>query len=114
MISSYHFGQITINKKLYNNDVIIISGKVIDNWWRQEGHKLQLDDVQKVLEEEKPDILVVGTGAYGIMKVDSAVKDYLRDNKIKLCVEPTKNAIQIYNKLYKKNEKVMGAFHLTC
>jgi len=60
MIDSYGFGHITINGKRYTNDVIVFSDRVKDNWWRKEGHQLQMEDIEAVVNE-KPEVLVVGS-----------------------------------------------------
>ena len=67
MIDSYGFGRITINGKRYTNDVIVFSDRVEDNWWRKQGHRLQVKDIETIIEE-KPKVLVVDTGYYGLLK----------------------------------------------
>lgn len=44
-ISEYEFGRIAVDDKTYTSDVIIAPGKVIDSWWRKEGHNLNIDDL---------------------------------------------------------------------
>jgi hypothetical protein len=36
MIESYSFGQILINGKKHNSDLIIFKDHIFDNWWRSE------------------------------------------------------------------------------
>lgn len=63
LIDSYEFGRIAVDGKNYTSDVIIFPDKVLDGWWRKNGHSLHLQDLKKVLEAEpKPEVLVVGTG----------------------------------------------------
>ncbi|RLI41160.1 hypothetical protein DRO69_11945, partial [Candidatus Bathyarchaeota archaeon] len=65
MIDSYDFGVIVIKGKRYTSDVIVLPEKVIDGWWRKEGHSLHMEDLKEVIEREpKPEVLVVGTGYY--------------------------------------------------
>jgi len=70
MIDSYDFGRIIINGKRYNSDLIVFSDKVRDGWWRKEGHRLDVEDLKDVLES-KPEVLVVGTGYSGLMRIPS-------------------------------------------
>lgn len=114
MIDAYHFGHIVIDKSSYDKDVIVFPDRVQANWWRKEGHNLQLEDINDALESTQPKSLVVGTGKYGIMQVSQEVEDYLRDHDIKLYAEPTDKATKIYNRLILTEDKVLGAFHLTC
>lgn len=112
MIESYDFGQITINRRRYSRDVIIFPNSVKDGWWRREGHRLSLEDLKEVFEAD-PEVLVIGTGYSGLMKVPQDVKDYVNSKNIELVVENTRQACQTYNRLC-KSRKVIAAFHLTC
>ncbi len=115
MIESYEFGAMVINGKKYTKDVIVFQEKVIDNWWRKEGHMLNVEDLREILEQKtKPETLVVGTGYYGIMKISHEVNDALKSQAIELIAQPTKEACQTFNKLSKSNKKIVGVFHLTC
>ena len=112
-IDSYRFGEVVINGVRYSRDVIVFWHKVKPNWWRIEGHALHLDDVQEVFEE-KPDVLVIGTGAYGIMKVKPEVEQYAKSKGIELIKAPTSEACKIYNKLIHEGKRAVAALHLTC
>ena len=112
MIESYSFGRIKVDGKSYANDLIIFPDRVQDHWWRKEGHKLSIDDLKDVWQAE-PEVLIVGTGYYGFMKVPSEVKDQLTARNVELLVENTKDAWQTYNRLASK-KRVVAAFHLTC
>jgi hypothetical protein len=112
MIESYGFGRITINGRRYSRDVIIFPDNVKDGWWRKEGHRLSLEDLKDVFEA-KPEVLVIGTGYSGLMKVPQEVKDYVKSKNIQLIVENTRKACQTYNRL-SRSRKVIAAFHLSC
>jgi hypothetical protein len=112
MIENYSFGQILINGKKYNSDLIIFKDYIYDKWWRKEGHNLYIEDIQEILNK-KPEIIIVGTGYYGLMKVTSELIKYLESIGIELIIKKTKDSCDEYNKLY-KNKKVIAALHLTC
>ncbi len=115
MIEFYGFGSIVINGKKYTSDVIVFPERVIDDWWRKEGHRIYVDDLKEILNcEPKPEMLVVGTGYYGIVKISPEVETILKSQKIELVTQPTKKACQTFNKLLKSSRRVVGAFHLTC
>jgi len=111
-IDSYHFGQIIINGKSYSSDVVIFPDRVRDDWWRKTGHELCLDDIAGVITENL-EVLVVGTGASGLMKVLPEVEQVTQARGIKLIVEPTDEACNTYNQL-SHSQKVIAAFHITC
>jgi hypothetical protein len=114
MIESYDFGQITIKGRRYSQDVIVLPDNVVkDNWWRKEGHRLSLEDLKEVFEA-KPEVLVVGTGYNGFMRVSQEVKDFAKSKNIELVVENTRRAWQTYNRLCSSSKRVAAAFHLTC
>lgn len=112
MINSYDFGRIVVDGKAYTNDVIIFPDKVKDNWWRKEGHALHIEDIETVVEDN-PEVLIVGTGKYGILKVLPETKKYIESKGIELIVEPTDKACEMYNEV-SKDKKAVAALHLTC
>lgn len=115
MIASYEFGSIVINGKRYTSDVIVLPERVIDGWWRKEGHKLCVGDLDEILKHEpKPEVFVVGTGYYGLVKIPREVEDALKSDGIEFVAQPTRRACRTFNKLLKSHKRVAGAFHLTC
>ena len=118
-IKHYSFGNITIDGKGYTSDVIIYPDRVDSSWWRKEGHNLQIEDLGDVVKA-KPDILVIGTGASGVMEVPKETVTYLESKGIKVYAVRTGEAVDLFNKLQSKSggggkaEVVVAALHLTC
>lgn len=112
MIDSYEFGKIVIDGKVYTSDVIILPDRIIDSWWREEGHKLKLKDIDVVLAEW-PETFVIGTGAEGMMVVLPEVRHVLGLRGVNIIVMRTKEAIEAYNEIFKASRTV-AALHLTC
>ena len=112
MIESYNFGKIIIDGTEYNSDIIIYKNSIDDKWWRKESHNLRIEDIEKILDN-KPAILIIGTGCYGLMKVPLELIKYLESNNIEVIIKRTKAACDEYNTLYQK-KNVVAAFHLTC
>lgn len=112
MIEDYSFGRMIVDGKKYTSDLIIFPDRIKDSWWRQTGHKLILKDIEDVLKEEL-EVLVIGTGFYGIMKIEEEVIERVKSKGIKLVVERTKNAVESFNQICLQ-KKTIGAFHLTC
>ena len=113
MIEAYSFGSMTIAGKRYGKDLKILRGEVRDNWWRKEGHRVDVGDVEDILEAS-PDVLVVGMGANGLMRVSDKLKKALTERGIQLIGQPSAEAARTFNKLHDEGKDVAGAFHLTC
>jgi hypothetical protein len=112
-IEEYSFGRIVIDGQTYTSDVIIHPGRVDDKWWRKEGHNLADADLDSVWPEA-PEILVVGTGSPGLMKVDPSVEQRCKRERIELIALPTAEAVAAFNRLSAENKKAAAALHLTC
>jgi len=112
MIESYRFGRMTIDGKIFTADLIILPDRVLKNWWRKEGHLLCLDDLDLVLKEN-PEILVIGTGALGMLKIGDEIPINMRERKMEFLPAKTRTAVDLYNE-WATRKKTVGAFHLTC
>ncbi len=113
-IDYYDFGVIVIDNKEYNRDIIISpSIGVIENWWREEGHRLKLTDIRDYLLEEV-DLVIIGTGYDGMMSVDSEVIQWFNSRGIEVEIARSKEAVEIYNKAIEEGKKVLLFIHLTC
>ena len=113
MIDSYSFGRIVIDGRRYTNDVIVFPNRVMDNWWRKEGHRLDIEDLKEVFEE-KPEVLIVGTGRWGLVRVPAETRDYVESKGMELIIQRTKEACETYNRLKQSGKNVVAALHLTC
>ncbi len=115
LIDSYEFGVIVVDGKRYTSDIIIFQERILDGWWRKEGHRLSADDLKDVLNSDpQPQVIVMGTGYSGLVKVSHEVGEVLKTRKIEFIAEPTKQACETYNRLLKSGRNVVAAFHLTC
>ena len=112
-IDDYRFGRIIIDGRPYTSDVIVFPHRVKDGWWRNEGHELCPADLWEVVQE-KPEVLVVGTGKPGLMRVPPRTEEYLEKQGIKLIIGRTAEACQTFNQLCSSGERVVAALHLTC
>ena len=112
IIESYRFGLIVISGQKYTSDVIILPDRVSHNWWRRSGHQLCLEDITEVMTEN-PEVLVVGTGALGLMKVLPEIERAVETQGIKLIVEATDRACHTYNHIC-HSQRAIAALHITC
>lgn len=112
-IEKYSFGKMVVDGVTYTRDLKIFPDRIKPEWWRKQGHLLQVEDIEDILEY-KPEVLVVGKGAFGFMKISPEVERKLESLGIELIAEKTGDAAGTFNRLVVEKRKVCGAFHLTC
>jgi len=115
MIDAYSFGLITIDGRQYTKDVIITSNGVLSPWWRRKGHSLDSGDLESIMNDP-PQILVIGMGSFGVMKVPESTLEFLREKGIEARVMRTGKAVEEFNRLLSERgpDRIMAALHLTC
>ncbi len=74
--------------------------------------KLCLKDIAEVITAN-PEVLVVGSGASGLVKVLPEVERNVKTQGIKLIVEATDKACHTYNHIC-HSQSVVAALHITC
>lgn len=112
MIDSYEFGRIVINGKQYHSDLIIFPNFIKENWWRKSGHSVDIDDLEEAIAAN-PEVIIIGTGYHGRIKIPKETKNYLESRGIQLIAENTSKAAVTYNRL-SQVKKTVAALHLTC
>jgi hypothetical protein len=113
MITEFSFGKIVVNGKTYTNDIKIVNGQVISEWWRQSGHRVAVEDMTDVLAAE-PEVVVIGKGSPGLLKSTASLRDHLTANHIELIEKKTSVAIDVFNGLLQQGRKVAAGFHISC
>ncbi len=112
-VDKYDFGRIEIAGSTYTSDVIVTGRQVRDHWRRDQGHRLQIKDLDAVMAAT-PEILVVGTGFYGRMTVPEETRNYLEGMGITVVSAPTGEAVDEFNRLQRDCANIVAALHLTC
>jgi hypothetical protein len=112
-IEKYSFGRMIIDGQNYGNDLMICGDEIKRNWVREEGHLLKSDDLAWIVEK-KPDLLIVGKGSSGRMKIDDSARSYLSERGIEIWLGTTDEAVDYFNSKQGGSELVAAAFHLTC
>lgn len=110
-LGGYRFGKIEVDGVPHYEDLWICAGR-LSRWWRKEGHRVHPEDLREVLELS-PEALIIGTGFAGMVRVTQEVRDLLFSKGIELFVLPTKEAVDLYNRLAQK-KRVAVLLHLTC
>lgn len=112
------FGSVTVDGQKYS-DVLVVSGK-IESREREKleeifgtSHMVAPAEISK-LTSGKPDIVLIGSGQSGVLKVSDIVKNQIEKAGSKLLVLETPEAIYKYNELVKEGKKVNALIHVTC
>ncbi len=109
-IDSSYFGNIIIDGKKFNHDVIVDwKGAVQQKAGSHNFTKRELEDL--LLRE--PEVVVIGTGTAKLMKVDPNTELTAKLHGVDLIVAPTFKAIEHFNK-HVKRKKTIGIIHVTC
>jgi hypothetical protein len=113
MISAVSFGKIVIAAQTFTSDVLLFpDGRVEDGWWRQEGHRLRYEDLDRLVASA-PQVIIVGTGIYGRMRPNPDLARRLKRMGIELITRPTAAAVDLFN-LRTGPQKIAAGLHLTC
>jgi hypothetical protein len=111
-IDSYRFGEIVVDGRTYRSDIIIFPDRVNSGWWRREGHSLDIEDLREAMEAG-PEVLLIGTGCYGRLRVPAGLIDRLEEEGCHVLAFDTKTACDTYDRI-STDKKTVGLFHLTC
>lgn len=113
-IDKYSFGKMTIGGKEFTSDLIIHrDGRIQDNWWRKQGHNLIPEDIS-IIFDSKPEKLIVGSGAFGLMKASDDVLNLCKKRGIEVEICRTPAAVTRFNEVTEAGRAVAACFHLTC
>ncbi len=78
---------------------------------RRKGHALYPEDLDWLMPRA-PTVLIIGTGAFGRLKVPVETEQWLASRGIELIALPTARAIVEYN--HRATANVACGLHLTC
>jgi len=116
-IDATEFGSITIDGKTYDHDVIIrLSGKIERRRKRLSKEKYGTSHViskeeAKFVFEDGCDLLVVGTGQQGNVRLSSEAEAYFDKKGCRVLLEPTPDAIGAFSQSAANKIALM---HVTC
>lgn len=111
-ITGYRFGAVTVDGAAHTADVLV-RGETCTPWRRKRGHAVAIEDLEAVLDPP-PEILVLGTGAFGLMRVPAAVRAAIEDRGVEVVAKRTAKAVETFNALSDAGRNVAIGMHLTC
>ncbi|MGD0635171.1 MAG: MTH938/NDUFAF3 family protein [Beijerinckiaceae bacterium] len=116
-IEDTKFGSITIDGKTYEHDVIVrLSGKVekrkkkLSKEQYGTSHIISKDEA-KFIFEDGCDVLIVGAGQEGNVRLSPEASDYFDGKGCRVLLQPTPEAIRSFNQ---SHEKKIALMHVTC
>ena len=110
VIESVSFGEVRIGGRTYYSDVIV--------YWDGQFElkaKLHLLDVQEFADiiKRRVEAVVVGTGIQGSLRLTDGVRALAQQKKIRLFVERSTEAADVFNGLVASGKKVAAFIHTT-
>ena len=116
-IEGTSFGSITIDGKTYDHDVLIRLDGAIAKRKKKLSKKLYgtshvvSEDEAKFVFEKGSELLVLGSGQEGNVRLSSEAETYLTKKGCKVVIQPTPEALRVFNNA---RGKKIGLFHVTC
>jgi len=111
------FGEITIDGKTYDHDVIIqLSGEIVK---RKKKLSKKLYGTSHVVSEDEAKFifekgcrrLILGSGQEGNVRLSPEAGAFFAKKDCEVVIEPTPQAIRAFNEAHGKK---IGLFHVTC
>ena len=107
IFSGYGSGYVVVNNKKYENSMITMPDKIIENWQASTVEKLTEENF-KLLIPYEPEIILLGTGATLRFPSPLVTKNLL-ESKIGIEVMDTNAACRTYNILMAEGRNVAAA-----
>jgi len=110
-ITKVKFGEITIDKKVYYSDMTV--------WWdgkveyREKSHEFGMDEFLRLLERE-PEIIIIGTGIEGIVKVPEEVDQEAENKGVEIFKDTSPKAAEMFNGFIADSKRAVVVLHSTC
>lgn len=110
MIESVSMGKLLFQGKVSRSDTIVYKDHMDTKWWLKGRTIIDACDLEDVLKAE-PEVVVVGLGFMMPITISDEAINVLEAKGIKVHVEKTEKAAEIYNEFTAK-KKTIGLFHL--
>ena len=105
------FGEVKIDNHVFYSDMIV--------WWDGEkefvakNHVFDMKMFSRLLRK-KPDVVVIGTGQQGMVKISDDVFQLAKEKGIKVFVDTSAKAADIFNGMLATGKKAVAFIHTTC
>ena len=105
------FGEVMVDGKVYYSDMVIWSDG--EKEFIEKTHMIGMEAFSRLLRK-KPDMVVIGTGEYGRVRISDDVVQKAKRRGIKLFVETSPKAADIFNGLAATGKNAVFFVHTTC
>lgn len=116
-IDSFSFGTIVIGGNTYKEDVLLFPDGTVKKrqvgWFKMDSHTLKRQE-QEQLVRERPEVIILGTGAEEKLRVPFEAERYIAEAKIEFIGLPSPEAVAKINQLVDAGKRVAALIHITC
>ena len=109
-IQKFEYGNVVIEKKYFNNDVVVRADGSFGQWSHSNEHEITAADIEKELKDQ-PSTVIFGIGTIGKMIVSSEAIDWLEQSNIEVISSKTEKAIEAFRQISGKG-KVTAFLHI--
>ncbi len=111
VIESVAFGEIRIGGRTYYSDVVVYW----DGTFELKAKQLvfDTDEMKESVKKRGTEAVVVGTGIQGSLKVGDGALELARQKKVKLFVERSAEAVDVFNGLVADGKRAVAYIHTT-
>jgi len=117
LIDHTEFGQINIDGKAYDYDVLITSDGSIKKRKKKlskkvygTSHTLSVDEALYIYENNAEKI-IIGNGQYGVLELSPGAIEFFREKGLEIVIDKTPISADIWNTT---RGNLIGLFHVTC
>jgi hypothetical protein len=110
-ITSYSFGKMVIDGKIYTNELQILPSGIVKRWSPNDPHYILPGDIEEIVQSNIK-TLIIGNGANGEAAIPDETIKFIQARSIKVHIMNTHEAVKLFNE---SSKEAMGAiFHLNC
>jgi hypothetical protein len=119
-IEKTRFGSIVIDGVKYSHDVYITTKREVQKRQKKlskpisKGHTVLGPKEIKLLLDQKPDILVIGKGQFGVLPIPNESRTLLEKANVEIIEDKTANLLEKVNELLAKKANFTAILHVTC
>ncbi len=110
MIDSFEYGNIVVDGKKYEQDVMISPDGTLNTWNPKEEHVWHLKDLKEI-RRAKPEVLILGIGTVAMVKVPPKIEKKFMVEGIEVQIYKTAKACEMYTKV-RGHKKVAAILHI--
>lgn len=110
-INKTSFGSITVDGRTHPYDIWIFADGSVRR--RDRNHEFALEELRMLLNGD-PEILIIGTGQAGCVRVHQAVVEEAHRRGVEILSAETPRAVREFNRAVRAGKRVAAAFHVTC